>query len=587
MLRLIDSQFSTIAKLGDLALDLGGVERREHHRRIRERHRRGLAAAGAGAPRQAEPGNRHAERIPHLLHERRARPAERTETCGRRVAAGIAARPWIFSVATRADTTARFSANIPPMADPGATLLARLAAAVGHAHVLTAPADVEPYLVDWRGRYRGAALAVVRPGITERSRRRSCAPAPKPACRSFRKAATPACAAARRRRRRRAQIVLSLARMNRVRALDAANATMTVEAGVHARRGAEPRPRSAGMLFPLSLASEGSCTIGGNLSTNAGGTAVLRFGNARDLALGLEVVLRRWPDLGRTARPAQGQHRLRPEAAVHRRRRNARHRHGGRAEALPGAARARDGAGGGARRRRRRSRCSDAAASSALGDRLTGFELMSGVLARAVAQAPSGARRIRCPGTRGTCWCRSTTARRTRGCRRSSSARSPTALEAGIVAGCDDRAVGRAGARAVGAAREHLAKRSGARAPTSSTTSRCRSPRSRASCDDARAALARGAARRARSSTFGHLGDGNLHYNLAAPEGDRRRALHGRTRRAPIASSTTSSPRHGGSISAEHGIGQLKRDELVRYKSAGRARADARGSRPRSTRRAS
>ncbi len=80
------------------------------------------------------------------------------------------------------------------------------------------------------------------------------------------------------------------ARMNRIRALDASNATMTAEAGVPLA-AVQQAAADAGLLFPLSLASEGSCTIGGNLSTNAGGTAVLRFGNARDLTLGLEVVL--------------------------------------------------------------------------------------------------------------------------------------------------------------------------------------------------------------------------------------------------------------------------------------------------------
>jgi len=86
------------------------------------------------------------------------------------------------------------------------------------------------------------------------------------------------------------QIVLSLVRMNRIRALDAANATLTVEAGVPLA-AVQKAAADAGFLFPLSLAAEGSCTIGGNLSTNAGGTAVLRFGNARDLTLGIEVVL--------------------------------------------------------------------------------------------------------------------------------------------------------------------------------------------------------------------------------------------------------------------------------------------------------
>ena len=85
-------------------------------------------------------------------------------------------------------------------------------------------------------------------------------------------------------------MVISLSRMNRVRAVDRDNATMTVEAGA-TLVAVQEAAAAAGLLFPLSLASEGSCTIGGNLSTNAGGTAVLRFGNARELTLGIEVVL--------------------------------------------------------------------------------------------------------------------------------------------------------------------------------------------------------------------------------------------------------------------------------------------------------
>ncbi|MFN4353166.1 FAD-binding oxidoreductase [Parvibaculum sp.] len=85
-------------------------------------------------------------------------------------------------------------------------------------------------------------------------------------------------------------IILSLSRMNRIRAIDTANNTLTVEAGV-TLAGVQAEAEKAGRLFPLSLASEGTCQIGGNLASNAGGTQVLRYGNARDLVLGLEVVL--------------------------------------------------------------------------------------------------------------------------------------------------------------------------------------------------------------------------------------------------------------------------------------------------------
>jgi FAD/FMN-containing dehydrogenase len=85
------------------------------------------------------------------------------------------------------------------------------------------------------------------------------------------------------------QVVLSLTRMNRVRAIDSANLTMTVDAGC-VLQALQETAEKAGFLFPLSLAAEGSCTIGGNLATNAGGTQVVRYGNARELCLGLEVV---------------------------------------------------------------------------------------------------------------------------------------------------------------------------------------------------------------------------------------------------------------------------------------------------------
>ena len=100
--------------------------------------------------------------------------------------------------------------------------------------------------------------------------------------------------------------------MNRIRAIDGANLTMTVEAGCILQTLQEAAEK-AGFLFPLSLAAEGSCTIGGNLGTNAGGTQVVRYGNTRELCLGLEVVTAQgkvWARL--KTGPAQGQHRVRP-----------------------------------------------------------------------------------------------------------------------------------------------------------------------------------------------------------------------------------------------------------------------------------
>lgn len=168
-------------------------------------------------------------------------------------------------------------------------LLARLAAIVGHAQLLTDAGDMAPALSDWRGRYRGAARCVVRPGTAAEVAAvvRACIDAgvpivPQGGNTGLCGGATPAAGAD--------AVVLSLARLNRIRAIDPANNTVTVEAGC-TLAAVQEAAAAAGRLFPLSLASEGSCQVGGNLSTNAGGVQVLRYGNARALTLGLEVVL--------------------------------------------------------------------------------------------------------------------------------------------------------------------------------------------------------------------------------------------------------------------------------------------------------
>jgi len=175
------------------------------------------------------------------------------------------------------------------MADIGATMHARLRTIVGDANVLSAADDVAPYLTDWRDRFHGAALAVVRPANTAEVAAvvALCAEhrvgiVPQGGNTGMCGGATPHPTGT--------EIVVSLARMNRVRELDVGNATITAEAGVPLA-AVQQAAADACLMFPLSLASEGSCTIGGNVSTNAGGTAVLRFGNARDLTLGIEVVL--------------------------------------------------------------------------------------------------------------------------------------------------------------------------------------------------------------------------------------------------------------------------------------------------------
>jgi FAD/FMN-containing dehydrogenase len=168
-----------------------------------------------------------------------------------------------------------------------AALLDSLRTLVGDAHVLT-QGDLTGYELDWRKRERGKALAVVRPNSTDQVAQvvKACAAAgvsivPQGGNTGMVVGSTPDATGT--------QVVLSLTRMNAIRSLDAANLTMTVEAGC-VLQTLQDACEKAGFLFPLSLASEGSCTIGGNLGTNAGGTQVVRFGNTRELCLGLEVV---------------------------------------------------------------------------------------------------------------------------------------------------------------------------------------------------------------------------------------------------------------------------------------------------------
>ncbi len=158
---------------------------------------------------------------------------------------------------------------------------------VGKTNVLTGKAAA-PYLVDWRERYHGQALAVVRPGTTDEvaSVIRACAAAEVPVVPQG--GNTGLCGGATPDDSGRA-LVLSLQRLNRVRYIDQHNNTMTVEAGCVLQTIQETAGR-VDRLFPLSLTAEGSCTIGGNLATNAGGTQVLRYGSMRELTLGLEVV---------------------------------------------------------------------------------------------------------------------------------------------------------------------------------------------------------------------------------------------------------------------------------------------------------
>jgi len=446
------------------------------------------------------------------------------------------------------------------MMDIRATLRARLDAAVGPAQVLTDPAELAPYLTDWRGRYHGRAWAVVRPRSTAEVAAivRACAECATPVVAQGGNTgqcggATPDASGE--------AVVLSLARLNGIRALDPDNATITVEAGVPLAR-VQQAAGEAGLLFPLSLAAEGSCTIGGNISTNAGGTAVLRFGNTRELVLGLEVVLadgRIWDglrglrkdntgyDLKHLFIGAEGTLGIVTAAVL--KLFPAPRTHATALVALPDVGAAVGLLG---------------ALKAALGDRLTGFELMSALsLGLSRKHLPSLPDPL--PGHP---WYALVQAD-------DSAADSPLAamlekalgeaLERGIAR---DAAIAQSGeqAQAMWTLRENIAeaqRRDGPNIKHDIALPVSAIPGFLVAAENALRAALPGL----RFVTFGHLGDGNLHYNLAAPEGAEPEAFMAH---APVANRIVHDlvAARGGSISAEHGIGQLKRGELVRYKSA-------------------
>lgn len=167
-------------------------------------------------------------------------------------------------------------------------LLAEFADAIGDAYVLSKDEDKEPYLTDWGKRYKGKALAVLKPGKTA-----EVASLVK-ICNKYRISIVPQggntglCGGATPDNTGDSVIILLL-RLNQIADVDIQNSTITVGAGAILKQ-VQNSALEHGTLFPLSLAAEGSCTIGGNLATNAGGVQVLRYGNMRDLTLGLEVV---------------------------------------------------------------------------------------------------------------------------------------------------------------------------------------------------------------------------------------------------------------------------------------------------------
>jgi len=440
------------------------------------------------------------------------------------------------------------------------TLIDQIRSIVGPAGLLTAPEDFPSYANDWRGRYSGRPLAVVKPASTAEVARvvAACAEArtaivPQGGNTGLCGAATPDVSGS--------QIILALSRMNRIRGIDPLNNTMTVEAGC-VLSSLHIAAEEVGRLFPLSLAAEDSCQIGGNISTNAGGTAVLRYGNARELVLGLEVVLPSgdiWDglrglrkdntgyDLKHLFIGAEGTLGVITAAVL-----KLFPRPNSRATAVVAV------------------RSPDAAvalldrAQVAGGERLTAFELFSDFCLSLVLKhfrdtvAPLQRRYpfyvlVELSDTQPG-----------EGIRALAENVLASALEEGIVL---DAAIAQSEtqARALWSLREFVSEAQAREGPNikhdvSIPISRIAEFIAATDAEIARAHPG------IRLVTFGHLGDGNVHYNVSSPEGTAAEEFS----RDPGAINRVvhdSVARFGGSISAEHGLGQLKREEILRYKS--------------------
>ncbi|MEE3025009.1 MAG: FAD-binding oxidoreductase, partial [Pseudomonadota bacterium] len=168
-------------------------------------------------------------------------------------------------------------------------LISALCSIVGDSGLKTGGDETTPFLTDWHGQYQGRSLAVVMPDTTEQvsqvmalADRHDIAVVPQGGNTGFMGGATPDDTGH--------SILLSLRRMNRIREIDPVNMSMTVEAGC-VLQSLHEATEQQGLYFPLNLAAKGSCTIGGNLGTNAGGLNVVRYGTTRELTLGVEVVL--------------------------------------------------------------------------------------------------------------------------------------------------------------------------------------------------------------------------------------------------------------------------------------------------------
>ena len=439
-------------------------------------------------------------------------------------------------------------------------LLDQLRQIVGAANVLT-EGDLSAWELDWRRRERGRALAVVRPGSTAEvaATVKACAAAgvamvPQGGNTGMVVGSTPDASGT--------QVVLSLTRMNKVRTLDAGNLTITVEAGC-VLQSLQETCEQAGFLFPLSLASEGSCTIGGNLGTNAGGTQVVRYGNTRDLCLGLEVVTAQgevWEGLTGLRKDNTGY--------------DLRHLFIG-SEGTLGVITA-------ATMKlypMPKAQLTAFAAVRSLDDAvkllglahqhlsagLTGFEVMGQfALSLVVKHFPQQ----RVPLWQDSPWC-VVLENSDNESEAHARAQFERLLEAAMESGCVTDAVvaeSVAQARALWHIRESIPlaqAEEGLNIKHDISINVSRIPDFVAQTN----ALLLERFPGARLVVYGHLGDGNLHYNVQAPEGVDQAAFLN-TEEAPMNALVYEMvDRYHGSISAEHGIGSLKADKLLHHKS--------------------
>ncbi|MDO9601114.1 MAG: FAD-binding oxidoreductase [Rhodocyclaceae bacterium] len=443
-------------------------------------------------------------------------------------------------------------------------LIDSLRATLGATHVLTNPFDIAPYCTDWRGRYSGQPLCVVKPAdaaevaaVVQCCSAAGVAIVPQGGNTGLCGGATPLGPA----RQPGGEVIVSLTRLNQVRAIDTANNTLTVEAGC-TLASVKDAAAAAGRLVPLSLAAEGTATIGGNLATNAGGVQVLRYGNARELCLGLEVVLpdgRLWNglsglrknntgyDLKQLFIGAEGTLGLITAAVLKLFPQPTHTATAWVAVPEPAAAVA-----------------LLALLREKLGDRVTAFELIGRpALDLVLKNLPDS--RDPLPAT--SPW--QVLIEIVDTLQSDLADALISALAAGIEAGHASDAVvaqSQAQARALWALREGVPtaqKIEGLSIKHDISVPISHLPEFIAQADAALAAAFPGV----RIVCFGHLGDGNLHYNPSHSIAANNPAFIAQT---AAVNRLVHDIAHtlGGSISAEHGIGQLKRAELPRYKSA-------------------